>query len=61
MLLDRTAARALVDAGYMPLSKYIEMFGDDIAADAPRTETIDVGHYRTRPWPVRAHIGPPGA
>jgi hypothetical protein len=24
--LDRTTARALVDAGYMPLSHYIEMF-----------------------------------
>jgi hypothetical protein len=24
--LDRTTARALVEAGYMPLSRYIEMF-----------------------------------
>jgi hypothetical protein len=24
--LDRTSARALVEAGYMPLSHYIEMF-----------------------------------
>jgi len=27
--LDRTTARALVEAGYMPLAHYIEMFGDD--------------------------------
>ena len=25
--LDRTTARALVEAGFMPLSVYIEMFG----------------------------------
>ena len=25
--LDRTTAKALVDAGYMPLSAYIELFG----------------------------------
>ena len=24
--LDRSAARALVDAGYMPLSRYVELF-----------------------------------
>ncbi len=27
--LTRDSARALVDAGYMPLSHYIEMFGED--------------------------------
>lgn len=27
--LDRTTARALVEAGYMPLAHYIEMFGED--------------------------------
>jgi len=31
--LDRDTVRALVDAGFMPLSRYIEMFGAD--ADAP--------------------------
>jgi hypothetical protein len=28
--LDRTSARALVDAGYMPLSHYIEMFESEM-------------------------------
>jgi len=28
--LDRTTARALVDAGYMPLSHYIEMFEPEL-------------------------------
>lgn len=28
--LDRSSARALVDAGYMPLSHYIEMFGSEL-------------------------------
>ncbi len=41
MEFDRKVARALVDAGYMPLRRYIELFGDDacpspsIVADAP--------------------------
>jgi hypothetical protein len=29
--MDRTTARALVDAGYMPLSHYIEMFEPHLA------------------------------
>jgi hypothetical protein len=44
--LDRTSARALVDAGYMPLSHYIEMFGPELTlrevaspATAPESET----------------------
>ncbi len=32
--LDRTTARALVEAGYMPLTRYLEMFGES-ADDAP--------------------------
>ncbi|WP_152535702.1 hypothetical protein [Bradyrhizobium sp. Ai1a-2] len=32
--IDRVTARALVEAGYMPLSEYIAMFGDEIAAEA---------------------------
>lgn len=31
--LDRTTARALVEAGYMPLAHYIDMFGDDGPGD----------------------------
>jgi hypothetical protein len=27
--LDRATARALTEAGYMPLSEYITLFGDD--------------------------------
>jgi len=27
--LDRDTARALVDAGYMPLHRYLELFGND--------------------------------
>lgn len=27
--IDRSSARALVDAGYMPLSHYIELFGPE--------------------------------
>ena len=44
--IDRTTARALVEAGYMPLSHYIEMFGAelqlrevDAPATAPESET----------------------
>jgi hypothetical protein len=43
--VDRTSARALVDAGYMPLSHYIEMFGPELMlrevaspSTAPETE-----------------------
>lgn len=31
--IDRNMARALVDAGYMPLSRYIEIYGADDGAD----------------------------
>lgn len=35
--LDRTTAKALVEAGYMPLSVYVEMFGASVEheLDAP--------------------------
>jgi len=35
--LDRTTARALVEAGYMPLSVYLQLFGEAVAnaQDAP--------------------------
>ena len=32
--IDRTAARALVEAGYMPLSHYVELFGDTVPCGA---------------------------
>ena len=28
--IDRADARALVDAGYMSLSRYVELFGDNV-------------------------------
>ena len=54
MQIDRTAARALVDAGYMPLNKYIEMFADEPVADAkpaasfdPSSRSVVHGHFAT--------------
>jgi hypothetical protein len=42
MSIDRASARALVDAGYMPLSEYIKLFGDtDTAPDI--VPSIDTG------------------
>jgi len=32
--LDREAARALVDAGYMPPAEYLRLFGDECVADS---------------------------
>ncbi|HET7680360.1 MAG TPA: hypothetical protein VFK79_09535 [Xanthobacteraceae bacterium] len=40
--LDRTTARALVEAGYMPLSHYIEMF-------EPRTRLQEMASPSTAP------------
>jgi hypothetical protein len=31
--LDRGTARALADAGYMPLQRYVELFGDEEAGE----------------------------
>ena len=42
--LDRTTARALVDAGYMPLSHYIEMYAPHMLlqhVESPSTEPRD--------------------
>ena len=33
--VDRATARALVDAGYMPLDKYLRRFGSDAAEFYP--------------------------
>jgi len=32
--IDRISARALTEAGYMPLGEYIRLFGDEVAAAA---------------------------
>jgi hypothetical protein len=39
--LDRATARALVEAGYMPLARYIELFGSD--NDEPDKKETDNG------------------
>ena len=54
--LDRTTARALVDAGYMPLSVYIEMFGATAEHnfDAPLVPALenDLTHPLKAPYRV---------
>ena len=54
MQLDRTSARALVDAGYMPLSEYIAMF-----ADEPTSEAAAVEGHPARQSTVPAHFASP--
>ena len=54
MSLDRTSACALVDAGYMPLRDYIEMFGDEVRAAATGARMA-----RLRPWQAPAHFERP--
>jgi hypothetical protein len=58
--LDRETARALAEAGFMPLGRYIEMFGEapttQVSA-APLEHTI--GNHRTRQWSVPAHFASP--
>jgi hypothetical protein len=62
MKLDRATARALVDAGYMPLSDYISQFADDFVSSdstkaAAKADTVvELGHHRTRRWTVPAHF-----
>jgi len=34
--LDRSTALALVDAGYMPLRRYYELFGDELSVPSTR-------------------------
>ncbi len=57
--MDRVMARALAEAGYMPLSEYIEQFGEEAAA-RPAMPLSRVSARRSRPWNVPAHFaGPP--
>jgi hypothetical protein len=53
--LDRDTARALVDAGYMPLREYIDMFAGD-AANEQTAEVLELGRIRTRQWTIPAHF-----
>jgi hypothetical protein len=47
--LDRTSARALVDAGYMPLADYITAFGESARADDQVPQDGDVPSPPTAP------------
>ncbi|WP_314948310.1 hypothetical protein [Bradyrhizobium cosmicum] len=61
MPIDRNDARALVEAGYMPLSEYIKLFGEtDTAPDLvpaivekrqPRKKSHIVSSIRKKPAP----------
>jgi hypothetical protein len=58
--LDRETARALADAGFLPLDQYVEMFGEAPATTdsaAPLEHTV--GNHRTRQWSVPAHFASP--
>ena len=57
--IDRTTARALTEAGYMPLSVYLEMFADAAVDPAMPKEPPPIGMHRTRPWSVPAHFASP--
>jgi hypothetical protein len=57
--IDRVTARALTEAGYMPLSEYTRTFGDDMVAETTTElakETVTIGAHRSRPWSVPAHF-----
>jgi hypothetical protein len=56
-MLDRVSARALADAGYMPLEEYLRAFGDEPSAEDLRkaAEDFSAEAYSvrlTRPWPA---------
>ena len=57
--MDRAVARALTEAGYMPLSEYIEMFADEVIGRTTPKESLPIGSHRTRPWSVPAHFASP--
>lgn len=44
--MDRVMACALTEAGYMPVSEYIQMFGDEIAAESAKKPGL-AGNRRT--------------
>lgn len=51
--IDRITARALVDAGYMPLAQYIRLFGGD--HEAPTT-VPSLDDMDTHPSPQKTSI-----
>jgi hypothetical protein len=55
-MLDRASARALADAGYMPLEEYLRAFGNEPSAEDLRSASEDFSAEAysvrlTRPWP----------
>ena len=54
-MLDQVSARALVDAGYMPLSEYLRHFPEALAADPGpdfgRTCARGLCRQVSAPWP----------
>jgi hypothetical protein len=55
-LLNRESARALAEAGYMPLEEYLRTFGNEPSAEDLRlaSEDFSAEAYSvrlTRPWP----------
>jgi hypothetical protein len=58
-MLDRASARALAEAGYMPLEEYLHAFGDEPSADELRAAAEDFASEAysvrlIRPWPGAA-------
>ena len=51
--LDREAMRALAEAGYMPISEYVTMYGDDRQVRPSRTKPRVVGSQRRSRRPDR--------
>ncbi len=51
---DRDTARALVDAGYMPLGEYIDMYAGDATA-----AVLELNRHRTRRQTIPAHFERP--
>lgn len=55
--LDRETARALVEAGFMPLQRYAELFEEEVRKERAAkirlvSDTPDVGSHRTQRWSV---------
>ncbi len=57
--IQRTMARALVEAGYMPLHEYIRLFADEATQPAIAEKPFALGARRTRFWSVPAHFVSP--
>ena len=53
--LDRMTARALVEAGYMPLADYVERFGESYVDEAPLVPELDALNWSKEPSKARNH------